>query len=733
MKPTLFCISLLSMLAGAQLQAEEFIDEFTDGDLSAAFSLEDDIPVVLTAARLRQPRSEVPASVTVIDAQQIQAWGVRTLPEVLRYVPGMFIGHGDDQNNAAVAYHASSPSLMRRLQVLVDGRSVFRAGIASVVWDDIPVAMEDILRIEVTRGPNAAAYGANSFLGVINIITKHPGDTLGTRVRYRNGNQGVDDAFVSHAWNTGLNSYRLTFNLQASDGFDGSRESTDPGEDNFRDSKRHGFLTGYFSRQLDGGSQLNAQASFKQGHSDIRIDNEFFRTPPDQDVTEMNVLVRLQQDFSDRHQSHLQAYISRNDRRQENYACAPTVFFDPDLYSLYAQNPPATDYLLAGDTASLMTSLETPEQQQLVNNISGRFYADPANASETACGKLDQNILEKRFDIEWQDTVQWSDTFRTVSGLSVRRDQVTSETFFGGTRVNDTLRLFASTEWRPARFMLINVGAMYEDEDTNQSEVSPRVAVNWLLSPQQSIRMVYSEAVRSPDLVEQEPDYSLQLEEVTDNYLGQEALTFYMHQKTDHRGLTPERIASTEIGYYVKLADYRIEADVKVYQDRLSNLISSAINLATPEVRDDTRMNVNGAELQLQWHPTPNDRLWLVAAYIDTDVFLGDTSGLSQDEIARQLKTETRLSAQNSMVVSWQHSGNQWSLTGSHFWFDGYNKGDEIYRRLELNLRKEWQLNGMTPWVGGFWQYLISEDELNYKNQRYSDDNVYFLQLGLDF
>ena len=235
------------MLAGAQLQAEEFIDEFTDGDLSAAFSLEDDIPVVLTAARLRQPRSEVPASVTVIDAQQIQAWGVRTLPEVLRYVPGMFIGHGDDQNNAAVAYHASSPSLMRRLQVLVDGRSVFRAGIASVVWDDIPVAMEDILRIEVTRGPNAAAYGANSFLGVINIITKHPGDTLGTRVRYRNGNQGVDDAFVSHAWNTGLNSYRLTFNLQASDGFDGSRESTDPGEDNFRDSKRHGFLTGYFS------------------------------------------------------------------------------------------------------------------------------------------------------------------------------------------------------------------------------------------------------------------------------------------------------------------------------------------------------------------------------------------------------------------------------------------------------------------------------------------------------
>ena len=733
MKPTLICISLLSMLAGAQLNAEEAYDEFADGALPAEFTLEDDIPVVLTAARLRQPRAEVPASVTVIEADEIQAWGARTLPELMRFVPGMFVGHGDDQNNAAVTYHASSPSLMRRLQVLVDGRSVFRAGIAAVFWDDIPVALEDILRIEVTRGPNAATYGANSFLGVINIITKHPGDTLGTRVRYRNGTQGVDDAFLSHAWNDGMSSYRLTFNLQASDGFDGDKEETDPGDDEFRDSKRHGFVTGYYSRQLDASSQLNAQASFKQGHSDIRVENEFFRTPPDQDTTEFDLLVKLQHDFSEHHQSHLQAYFSRSDRRQRNYACAMTVMFDPDLYTLYEQNPGAAEILLSGDMAALAGTLENQQQLDLVNGIYGRYSSDPANAGEIACGDLNQDLLEKRMDVEWQDTVQWLDSLRTVSGISYCRDQAESDTYLGGERINDTLRLFTNLEWRATDFMLLNLGFMFEDEDSNEAEYSPRAAVNFLLSPQQSIRLVYSEAVRSPDLVEQEPDYSLNLYNATANYFGRDNLTFYMHQDVDHRGLSPERISSRELGYYVKLSEYRMEADIKVYQDRMNNLISSAINLATSDVRDDTRMDINGAEMQLKWRPSPQDLVWMTYSYLDTDVKLGDTSSLDEDEIARQLKAETRLSAQNSMVLSWNHRGNQWSITGSHFWSDSFNDGNNLYRRFELNLRKEWSLRGTTPWVGGFWQHMISSDSLTYKNQRYSDDDVYFFQLGLDF
>merc|ERR1712000_801534 len=178
-------------------------------------------------------------------------------------------------------------------------------------------------------------------------------------------------------------------------------------------------------------------ASFKQGHSDIRVENEFFRTPPDQDTTEFDLLVKLQHDFSEHHQSHLQAYFSRSDRRQRNYACAMTVMFDPDLYTLYEQNPGAAEILLSGDMAALAGTLENQQQLDLVNGIYGRYSSDPANAGEIACGDLNQDLLEKRMDVEWQDTVQWLDSLRTVSGISYRRDQAESDTYLGGERIND--------------------------------------------------------------------------------------------------------------------------------------------------------------------------------------------------------------------------------------------------------------------------------------------------------
>lgn len=731
-----FLIPGFALILSANALADE-IDEFQLDELDTPFAMEEDIPVVLTASRLKQPKAEVPASVTVIEAEQIRAWGVKTLPELMRFVPGMFIGHGDDENNASVAYHASNPNLMRRLQVLLDGRSVFKAGIASVVWSDIPVAMEDILRIEVTRGPNAASYGANSFLGVINIVTKHPGDTLGTHVRYRTGTQGENDTYLSHSGQSGLNSYRLTFNQQSDDGFDGVNAKS--GEDRWRDSRRHEFLAGYFSRQVDASTQLNLQAALKRGHTDIR-QQDYQLTPPDQDNRMTHLWGKLQHEFSSSHQSHLQAYWIRDDRTQESTVCAPTVTFDPDLYTLYGSNPDAVDYLLTGFDASNpaasmaeLAARTTPEEFTLATSVLGRVGASAGNLSEITCGDTDSNIVEQRYDVEWQDTVTWTDSLRTVSGASFRRDQADSQAFFGGKNFNDTWRLFFNGEWRINSRLITNIGAMYEHEDANEDAVSPRVALNWLLTPQQSIRLVYSEAVRSPDMLEQEPDHSITISNASSNYLGLSDATYFLHQQEDNRGLKHERISSSEVGYYGLFPDLNLELDVKLYQDHMSQLISNPINLQTTKVTSDSRMNINGAEMQLQWRPRPDDWLWLTAAYIDPDIKLGDTEGLSATAIDQLYSVETKLSAENSIVVSWHHKGESWSVTSSHIWYDGYNQGSNIYRRFELNGRKEWQFATTRLWLGGYWQHLISNDALNYKNQRYSENNLYYLQAGLDF
>tara|TARA_R110002167_G_scaffold4261_8_gene20059 strand:- start:3605 stop:5845 length:2241 start_codon:yes stop_codon:yes gene_type:complete len=715
-------------------------------DFAEVFGLgDDDIPVVLTATRLRQPRAEVPASVTVIEAEQIEAWNVRTLPELMRFVPGMFIGHGDDENNASIAYHSSSPSVMRRLQVMVDGRSVFKSGIASVVWDDIPIALEDIQRIEITRGPSSATYGSNSFQGVINIISKHPGDTLGVRLRYRNGNQGEDDSLASYSWQDDSVSYRLTAQLNASNGFDGI-DST-KGADDLRDSSRHGFVSLNRTQGFEGGWQLNTQAAYKAGHTDIR-QGDFDQGYPDQDARQGMVMAKLSRDFSANHSSSVRAYWQYDDRTQETSVRVPTILLDPNLYALYRNNPDLARLALNESMINAVASGASAEQLEALATSAGHPVevsnsdldqlqamlastgGDVANLSQEVTGQTNWNIADERVDIEFQDTRRWSNSLRTVLGINMRRDQVTSETYFGGKVNNDTYRVFGNLEWRSYDRVIVNLGGTYEREDANDDAFSPRIGLNLLLTPQQSIRLIHSEAVRSPDLLEQNPNYTVAVSGLGDNYLGLSEGQFFIHQWPESRDLDHERIVSTEVGYYGRFSDPDIEIDLKLFQEHMTHLISDPIQIQSLAISSDTQMDIDGAEVQLNWRMTPTDWIWLSSAYINVEL-------KGEDGVQRNQRVDTRLSAKDSVVASWHHQGSRWSLTGSHFWYDAYNskysgKGNR-YRRYEVSLKVFDRIGRYNPWLGFHLQHLVDDSSLVYANQRYSTNNLYNVQLGLNF
>lgn len=118
----------------------------------------------------------MPGSISVLDRELIQASGARELTELLRLVPGMIVV--TDDIKVQVNYHGGHAAQARRMQVLIDGRSVYRPGLAEVDWKDLPVSLEDIERIEVFRGPNTVSYGANALTGVVNIITRRPEESL---------------------------------------------------------------------------------------------------------------------------------------------------------------------------------------------------------------------------------------------------------------------------------------------------------------------------------------------------------------------------------------------------------------------------------------------------------------------------------------------------------------------------------------------------------------------------
>ena len=78
---------------------------------------------------------------------------------------------------------------------LLDGRSLYQDFFGFVMWDFLPVNLNEIKQIEVIRGPASAVWGANAFHGVVNVISKSPREIQGTSVTVGLGtmNRSVND------------------------------------------------------------------------------------------------------------------------------------------------------------------------------------------------------------------------------------------------------------------------------------------------------------------------------------------------------------------------------------------------------------------------------------------------------------------------------------------------------------------------------------------------------------
>jgi iron complex outermembrane receptor protein len=147
---------------------------------------------VVTASRRAQKISDSPVAIDVITREEIAASGARDIWDLLRFKVGMDVEQASsiDGNVAEVNVRGLPGEFSQSLQVLIDGRSVLSASNSGVYWEDLPVSLDDIERIEIVRGPNSPLFGANAGQGVINIITIKPGDGDGAEFRGEVGQYG---------------------------------------------------------------------------------------------------------------------------------------------------------------------------------------------------------------------------------------------------------------------------------------------------------------------------------------------------------------------------------------------------------------------------------------------------------------------------------------------------------------------------------------------------------------
>ncbi len=183
------------------------------------------MPVVLTAARLPQPLQDAPGAMTVIDRRTIEATHYRNIPRLLRFVPGMHIGH--ERGHATwVSYHGLGLSTPGEMQVLVDGATVHvPTNFGTVGWSGVPIFLSEIERIEVVRGASANSFGSSALLGTVNLITRTGGEEPGVRVSTVLGDSSIRDVEVGWSANLAPISLRLTAGEQHDDGFKGLHDT----------------------------------------------------------------------------------------------------------------------------------------------------------------------------------------------------------------------------------------------------------------------------------------------------------------------------------------------------------------------------------------------------------------------------------------------------------------------------------------------------------------------------
>jgi iron complex outermembrane receptor protein len=151
-----------------------------EGEPEVALDIDREIDlanVVTSAAKGVTTVQEAPAIITIITSDEIKARGHKWLQEALATVPGWIDSHllGNQVETPMVRGVTQAVLLMR------DGMSMFEPW-ANIAWTGRSQPLETVKRIEVVTGPGGVLWGANSFLGIANLITKDAEDVNGVEI-----------------------------------------------------------------------------------------------------------------------------------------------------------------------------------------------------------------------------------------------------------------------------------------------------------------------------------------------------------------------------------------------------------------------------------------------------------------------------------------------------------------------------------------------------------------------
>ena len=214
-------------------QEEEKEEEEADIELTVIGEILDQ--PVFTPFRREGKVRDATRPVYVINREEIEAQGARTVKEALRFVPGILPDGTVGTEIGGLSGQFIRGSNTGQVLILLNGRPINNLG--SGGFDLSEITTDIVERVEVLPGGGSTLYGSDAIGGTINIITRRPTKDITTTAQLRFGSYDLNEQSIQNSgkqgnvsWLVGYNRTRANNNFDYSIpevDFDGTRENAD--------------------------------------------------------------------------------------------------------------------------------------------------------------------------------------------------------------------------------------------------------------------------------------------------------------------------------------------------------------------------------------------------------------------------------------------------------------------------------------------------------------------------
>jgi outer membrane cobalamin receptor len=523
---------------------------------------------VVSSSRLPTPSNYLSAPVTVITAEDIHYSGLTTIPEILRLAPGVDVQRLDRQRYI-VGVRGLFGTYSDRTLVLIDGRPAMDPVFGTTHWENLPVLIEDIERIEIVRGPVGATWGANAFNGAINIITKKPDQCTGGLISTTISEFGDTYTHLRYAQKEGQWSWK------ASAGYDDVKDSDAAGAGKYVSGlSRFNNLMGF-----DGFEATDWGRYYK------------FDT---------------QAEYREDKQTLWSFGVSHSSGQEGDFELGG-VFPQRDILTEYTRMFARTDHQIDDDTSMYI-----------------QWFSD---YWDTHCRVLTDHVAYMENDLETQINFKPADSHTASIGGNVRWNSITTHNYsslneivFDKNEYNEYWAgVFLIDRWSVTDRFTMEGQIRLDNYSETITDWSARLTALYALDEQQNhiVRASFARGFRSPNLA---------LRNGTGSYLQAPFLGGMFIGKSSPDGLDNEGIYSLEAGYTGRL-NKNLSLDIDTYYQQMNGLIGTRNVTNMFGVSTETFGNINGAdayggEISLTWqHKMGTVRAWYAYNAVVTDEF----------------------------------------------------------------------------------------------------------------